>query len=778
MSLGTETDQPGDLSDGSPVGESAGGSDEARRGPLIAPLLAKSIVAAVFAGICTVALLWVLSSGAGPAQVALSVGYLLVLLVLQLYYFGRPGAQLRSRVTYAAMVLQALLAYLPFWQFEAAWLGLPGMLAGTVVLVLPPRAAWPVFVTIVASVAGVTTLLGGTAQDAAYSAVAATIVGLGVYGLTRLASLVIELHAARDELATSAVAHERLRFARDLHDLLGLSLSAIAPKGELILRLLHRDPGRAGRELAEILDVARRALADVRSVARRYRELSLDEESRTVESVLASSGVEVRLALNHGDLPAATRTLLATVLREGVTNVLWHSHASRCEIVTHRVNGTVTLDIVNDGLAELPNDGQPQPGNGIRNLAARAAEAGGELHAGVEADGRFRLHLAVPLASPESPTGETAEERGDRTLRDVARLARVIVVVVFCGTFVHAVMTLLYVTRDTTTIVASVSYLVILLLLQLFYVSRPDTRLRSPMSYAVLAVQVVLVYLPLAQFGAAWTSMRGFLVCTVLLILPSVLAWLGFAAILGSIVWVIIANGGDAYAIGFSTVGTVISGLIVYGLTWMSRTVTELRRARRQLAEVAVANERLRFARDLHDLLGLSLSAITLKCQLVQRLMASDPDRASLEVSEILAIARQALADVRSVASGYRELSLREESQSAESLLAAADVDVRIDLHYGELPTHVGTVLATVLREGVTNVLRHSSGEYCEITVERHDGVVCLDIVNDGVVSMPTLTNGGNGIENLSDRVAMLGGELTAGLDPDGRFRLRATVPA
>ena len=92
---------------------------------------------------------------------------------------------------------------------------------------------------------------------------------------------------------------------------------------------------------------------------------------------------------------------------------------------------------------------------------------------------------------------------------------------------------------------------------------------------------------------------------------------------------------------------------------------------------MAVAEERLRFARDLHDLLGLSLSAITLKSELTRRLLDTDPDRAAEELTEILGLARQALADVRSVASGYRELSLDNESRSARSVLAAADVEVR-----------------------------------------------------------------------------------------------------
>jgi signal transduction histidine kinase len=755
--------------------------DDGLRGPLIAPLLAETIVAVVFAGFCLVAFQFVLSVEQGlTPSLLLSVCYLLVLLSLQVFYFSRPTTRLQSPLTYAVIVVQACLVYLPMVQFGSAWIGLPSLLAGTILLVLPAALAWPAFAAIVVSVGWVLAALGGTTLDVAYNTVAIITVSLEVYGLTRLARLVTELHEARNELANTAVAHERLRFARDLHDLLGLSLSAIAPKGELALRLLHRHAERAKQELSEILDIARRALADVRSVARGYRELSLDDEMRTVESVLAASDVELRMAVNHGELPVRTRTLLATVLREGVTNVLRHSRATRCEIVLQRDNATAVLDIVNDGVVDNAAR-EPYAGSGINNLSQRAATSGGQLSARVDPDGRFRLHLSVPMSPPRSQTkgAGPVDVSGEDIPRDAIQPTNALIAVVFCGIFLIGGLKVPYVTQDPVTIAASVGYMVVVLLLQLFYVSRPDTRLDSRTSYAVLSAQAVLVYLPLLQFGAdEWTSARGFLAGTVLLVLRPALAWVAFTAIMASVGLVTAVSTGLLVEVVFSMVGAVLSGLVVYGLTWMARTLAELRATRRKLAEVAVAEERLRFARDLHDLLGLSLSAITLKCQLAHRLVTSDPDRVARELAEILAIARKALADVRSVASGYRDLSLDEETRSAESLLVAADVDVRMDVHHGALPARVGTVLATVLREGVTNVLRHSSGEYCEITLRHRDDAVCLDIVNDGVVTDSALARYGSGIHNLADRVATLGGELTAGLDPDGRFRLRAWVPA
>src|SRR4029450_13847560 len=164
------------------------------------------------------------------------------------------------------------------------------------------------------------------------------------------------------------------------------------------------------------------------------------------------------------------------------------------------------------------------------------------------------------------------------------------------------------------------------------------------------------------------------------------------------------------------------------------------------------------------------------KSELTLRLVSKNPD-AQKELVEILAISRKALADVRSVANGYRELSLDSESEPARSLLVAADVDVTVEIHDGDLPTHLKTVLATVLREGITNVLRHSNAKRCEISMRQTDGRVWLDIVNDGVQTNRAQSDGGSGIPNLSARIADLHGQLVAGIEADGRDGLPAWAP-
>ena len=134
--------------------------------------------------------------------------------------------------------------------------------------------------------------------------------------------------------------------------------------------------------------------------------------------------------------------------------------------------------------------------------------------------------------------------------------------------------------------------------------------------------------------------------------------------------------------------------------------------------------------------------------------------------------------DVRSVALSYRELSFDEETQSAQALLTAADIEVTVRIDAcDQLPTDVKVTLATVLREGVTNLLRHSKAEHCEIVLSSSRDLVTMDIVNDGIPSTEQRSRDGSGIGNLTTRVRALGGDLHAGLTPEHTFRLRAEIP-
>ncbi|SDU41563.1 sensor histidine kinase [Amycolatopsis keratiniphila] len=754
------------------------------RRPRRALFLAGLIITVVFVNSCLFGLLAVLfRPGVDFWQGLLAVLYVGPVLAIQLLYFSRPAVRLDTKLAKAMLVVQACLAFLSTLHFDAALSSLTTLAAGSALLLFRPRTGWTVFTVFMAGTIWILWTYDETWLGALFDSVTAVFYALVVYLLTWLARLVTELHQARTELARRAVAEQRLAFARDLHDLLGLSLSAIALKGELVHRLLRKSLDRAREELAEITGIAQRTLSDVRSVARGYRELSLDKESRTAVSLLSASNVAVRVDLEQVELPVKLRTLLAKVLREGVTNVLRYTGVEHCEITVRASGGRVALEIVHDGTAH--DDVPEETAESLREVTGEVAGHGGKLSAGPDAAGRWRLHAELPVPEQAEPTETALAEGSGHWSRIDARNVQWTMTVVFIVFSLSAMARAFMLTDDGWSLALIAGYLTALTTLQLSYFARPNVRLRSRQSYALLFVQACLIFLPLIPLGSAWVSLPSLFAGTALLVLPPLAGWTAFAVTAAGVVLIRIAYGTDFLG-GFYTFASILNtGLMVFGLIWLIRLVTELGETRKRLAEVAVAEERLRFARDLHDLLGMSLSAIALKSELTTRIMDIDTDRASAELVEILGLTRQALTDVRSVASGYRELSLDQESRSAQAVLVAADVQVRLEIEHEDLPTTVRTVLAVVLREGVTNVLRHSKVERCEIAVRRTGDGVALDIVNDGVVNgrppkpeQPVRVEApGSGITNMSDRVAGLGGELTAGVEPDGRFRLRAVVP-
>ncbi|MFC0598871.1 histidine kinase [Streptomyces palmae] len=300
-----------------------------------------------------------------------------------------------------------------------------------------------------------------------------------------------------------------------------------------------------------------------------------------------------------------------------------------------------------------------------------------------------------------------------------------------------------------------------------------------------LGLQALLTFLPFAIFKQAWLGMPGFLAGSALLVLRAPLSWLAFGSIMACTDVLLFQVGFGWGQVAYTTISTALTGLVVFGLSRLTGLVAEVYRSRAELAQLAVAQERLRFARDVHDLLGYSLSTITLKCELVHRLVPDEESRAQRELTEILETSRQALADVRSVARGYRRMSLSAEVRTARSMLAAVGIRTTIRLEYGELPEGADTVLASVLREGLTNVLRHSQAEHCAIEALRTGRTVRLTVANDGVGRASTLlradtageTHGGSGLGNLAVRVSQLGGRLRAGIRPeDGWFELTAEL--
>jgi two-component system sensor histidine kinase DesK len=208
------------------------------------------------------------------------------------------------------------------------------------------------------------------------------------------------------------------------------------------------------------------------------------------------------------------------------------------------------------------------------------------------------------------------------------------------------------------------------------------------------------------------------------------------------------------------------------------RTHARLRRADEEIERLATIAERERIARDLHDLLGHTLSVIVLKSELAGRLVSSNPDRAEQEMREVEQTARTALGEVRAAVAGYRAKGLGAELVTARRALSAADVDVHAAIDLPVLPAEQEATLALAMREAVTNIVRHADAHHVTIRAEATSEQVRLEIDDDGRgASGPD----GSGLAGMRERVTALGGTLTLRTGPSGADRpgtmVRITLP-
>ncbi|QKW24339.1 sensor histidine kinase [Kitasatospora sp. NA04385] len=234
---------------------------------------------------------------------------------------------------------------------------------------------------------------------------------------------------------------------------------------------------------------------------------------------------------------------------------------------------------------------------------------------------------------------------------------------------------------------------------------------------------------------------------------------------------------------GMSTgclIGSAIAACTARGSAWNAKVVWDLDAARETQARLAVAEERLRFSRDLHDVLGRNLATIALKSELAVQLARRGRPEAVDQMTEVQRIAQDSQREVREVVRGYRTVELHTELTGAASVLRAANVDCRTELSGADgLPAGAQSVLGWVVREAATNVLRHSEAANCRFRLRVSGGTALLEVENDGVpaVPPPRAEGSGNGLRGLGERLAAHGGTLsTAGSGP-GRFRLTAELP-
>ncbi len=211
-------------------------------------------------------------------------------------------------------------------------------------------------------------------------------------------------------------------------------------------------------------------------------------------------------------------------------------------------------------------------------------------------------------------------------------------------------------------------------------------------------------------------------------------------------------------------------GLAMYSFFGLIRSNRELAEARSEVARLAAENERTRIARDLHDLLGHSLTTITVKAGLARRLAERHDERATTEIAEVEELSRRSLADVRAAVAGHRDVTLAGELATAREVLRAAGIVAELPGSVEVVDPSVSELFGWVVREGVTNVVRHARASQCTVRVDRG----WVEITDNG---RGGTAGAGNGLTGLRERVEAAGGTVHVGPAPRGGWRLRVDVP-
>jgi two-component system sensor histidine kinase DesK len=340
--------------------------------------------------------------GLALVALALIAGTFFPALLFRQYRLGRDGIA----APIASLVVAAIGAYLLVATHSGSWITLLYFAAIGGSRILPGRRALALLVVIGAIAAAGLQAAGDDLGSAFVQGLSVSLIGLTVFGIATLQRANAQLLAARDEIGRLAVAEERARIARDLHDTLGHDLSVIALKSELAGRLVASDPARASAEILDVQRVAREALGSVRETVSGYRRPTLDAELSEVRSSLAAAGINVTVTRDQNPLPEPVEAVLAWVVREGSTNILRHSETSRASIRIGRAGADAVAEITDDGPSREAvgaPDAAGGPGHGLAGLRERVARFGGRMDAGPTGSGGYRLHVAVPIAAAAAP---------------------------------------------------------------------------------------------------------------------------------------------------------------------------------------------------------------------------------------------------------------------------------------------------------------------------------------------------------------------------------------
>ncbi|WP_435189881.1 sensor histidine kinase [Streptomyces sp. bgisy126] len=308
-----------------------------------------------------------------------------------------------------------------------------------------------------------------------------------------------------------------------------------------------------------------------------------------------------------------------------------------------------------------------------------------------------------------------------------------------------------------------------------------DPRVReAPLTWWLLGALVALTFGLAIGYGREWLLLFPLLGLAVGAVVRRgrLLPRIAFPLVAGVVVVTFWRDGWDSFGVVY---GTFVSVMVTAAILALNETVRQLRTTREELARTAVEKERLRFSRDLHDLLGHTLSVVVVKSEAARRLAPHDLDAALAQVADIESVGRQALTEIREAVTGYREGSLAAELDRARDALSSAGIEPVVRRSGPLLEPAAEALFGWVVRESVTNAVRHSGASRCVVEISGSADRARLTVTDDGRSGGPEAAGPahapGSGLRGLRERLAAAGGTLESGPVPGGGFGVVAELP-
>lgn len=749
-----------------PLGSDPGvGNPEVGHVPILGPRIAYFITVVVTLGFCIMAVAWVGEADGSFLHVEIAVGCSAALLVLQLGYFARGDVDLHSRQAHAVLVAQTALSFLPVLILGYAWISMQIFAAANALLVVSRRWRWWVWAVEILAVAGLSWWYGDPLLGTAYITLVTAQTSLVLFGLVILRMLVQALYATHSEVERALVTAERLRFARDVHDLLGSYLSTLVLKCELLRRIPTEEVIRSSTELGEITALSRIALGEARSVVLGDNTSTLAEEIQSAVAVLASAGVRAESSGANQTLPEVPDQTLATVVREAVTNVVRHAEARWCEIKVVDLGDRIVLTVGNDGVTSAPGT----PGSGLDNLGRRMHRIGGSLSTGPgPASDTFQLVAEAPyvkqgseprpwyprnlgrlLARADAVSDVTSVER-----LSTAKLPPYLLGATLAGYFGIG---LVWILNEVLSTAGQMLALLSLMTMTAGVVALSSQALGAGRRWAVLAtIAVAYLVVPLT-FGNLQLGAPGLLAGAVLLVVrPQWAAGVATAVFVLLLGWIHYLASSPGLNVIYATVSAGMSGLVIFGVVKMGAATEAARRRSAELAAKAVAEERLGFEHDLNEALGRTLSKMVAHAESSEAALRRGTWVHSDEADKMIKVAREGLAEIRAMGVSYRLRS--GDHIVVTSTLEATGVDMATDFDLDQIPAELQPTLMSVFRDDLPELVCHSNAERCAFSVRRD-----CDLL---IVTISTWASGSAqpgfppAVASLERRLSAVGGRL------------------